>query len=163
MYPNRYHTTLKCYIHIEHWQSRAPPPLTKDHKDTLWLRQRADPFCKCISKWLFNDKAPSHEVDTFTHIKGLLYKHVMDSNQKFLALVIPRSWHFTVLVEIHDKLGYQGVNRTYHFIKWQHYWKGMNKYIHKYITNCAVCNREKARTGYIHYRWQIYQIDPLTK
>ena len=79
--------------------------------------QKTDPFCKCISKWLLNGKAPSHEVDTFTYIKGLLYEHVMDSNQKFLLLVIPKSWHFTVLVEAHDKLDHQGVKRTYHLIK----------------------------------------------
>ena len=31
----------------------------------------------------------------------------------FLALVIPKSWKFTVLVEAHDKLGHQGNNHTY--------------------------------------------------
>ena len=24
-----------------------------------------------------------HEFDTFTHVKGLLYKHVMDAGKKF--------------------------------------------------------------------------------
>ena len=70
--------------------------------------QRTDPFCKCISKHLFNGKAPQHEIDTFTHIKGLLYKHIMDSGKQFLALIIPRPWKYTVLVEAHDKLGHQG-------------------------------------------------------
>ena len=78
----------------------APPPLTEDCKDTLWLMQKTDPFCKCISKWLLNGKAPSHEVDTFSHIKGLLYKHVMDSNRKFLTLVIPKSWHSQYLLKL---------------------------------------------------------------
>ena len=67
------------------------------------------------------------------HIIGIIYKHVMDSNQPFLALVNPNSWHFTVLIEVHDKWGHQGVNRTYHLIKHQYYWKGMNREIHKYI------------------------------
>ena len=35
----------------------------------------------------------------FTHVKGFLYKHITDSGQKFLALVIPKSWKYTVLVE----------------------------------------------------------------
>ena len=78
--------------------------------------------------------------------KGLIYKHVMDSNQRFLALVIPKSWHFTVLTEAHNKLGHQGVNRTYHLIKCQYYWKGMNNDIKKYINNCALYKREKAKT-----------------
>ena len=56
-----------------------------------------------ISKCLFNGKAPQHEIDTFTHVKELLYKQVMDSGKAFLALIIPKSWKYTVLVEAHDK------------------------------------------------------------
>ena len=51
-----------------------------------------------------------------------------------------------VLVEAHDKLGHLGINRTYHLVKHQYYWKGMSKAIHKYINNCSLCKREKAGT-----------------
>ena len=101
--------------------------------------QRTDPFFKCISKRLLNGKAPQHEFDTFTHVKGLLYKHIMDSGKQFLALVIPKSWKYTVLVEAHDKLGHQGNSHMYCLIKRQYYWKGMNKDIRKYIANCILC------------------------
>ena len=90
----------------------APPPLTGDHKDTFLQMQWTDPLCKCISKQLINEKAPYHESDMFTQIDGLLNKHAMDAPQKILALVIPKAWHFTVLVKVHNKLGHQGVNRT---------------------------------------------------
>ena len=66
-----------------------PKPLTEDRLHALLQMQRMDPFCKHISKCLSNRKAPKHEADLFLHVEGLLYKHVMDSNQKFLALVIP--------------------------------------------------------------------------
>ena len=121
----------------------VPPSLTEDQKDTLRLMQMMDPFCKHISKRLLSGKVPSQKVDTFTHIKGLIYRHVMDSNQRFLALVIPKSWCLTLLIEAHDKLGHQGVNRTYHPVKCQYYWKGMNKDIYKYINNCTLFKREK--------------------
>ena len=49
------------------------------------------------------------------------------------------------LVEAHDKLGHQGNTHTYSLIKCQYYWKGMNKDIRKYIANCALCCREKAK------------------
>ena len=124
----------------------ALPPLAADQKDTPRFMQRMDPFCKYISKRLISGKVASHEVNTFTHIKGLIYKHVMDSNQRCLALVIPKSWHLTVLIEAHDKLGHKGVNRTYHLVKCQYNWKGMSKDIHKYINNCALCKREKTNT-----------------
>ena len=69
----------------------------------------------------------------------------MDSGKKFLALVIPKSWKYTVLVEAHDKLGHQGNTCTYCLIKHHNYWKVMNKDIRKYITNCTLCHREKAK------------------
>ena len=105
---------------------------------------------------ILNHKAPQHEFDTFTHMKGLLYKHVMDSGKQFLALVIPKSWKYTVLVESHDKLGHQGNSCMYCLIKRQYYWKGMNKDIRKYIANCVICQREKAKVQ--HYPLQMMEI-----
>ena len=114
-------------------------PLTVDGLDAILQMQKTDPFCKCISKRLLNGKAPHHEFDTFIHVKGLLYKHVTDTGKKFLALVIPKSWKYTVLVEAHNKLGHQGNSHTYCLIKQQYYWEGMNKDIRKYIANCILC------------------------
>ena len=101
----------------------TPKSITEDHQDALLKMQQMDPFCKCFSKCLLNGKAPHHESDTFTHVKGLLYKHVSDAGKQFLALVIPKSWKFTILMEAHDKLGHQGNNHMYCLIKCQYYWK----------------------------------------
>ena len=123
----------------------TPKPLTADRLDALLQMQRTDPFCKCISKHLLNGKAPHHEFDTFTYIKGLLYKHIMDSGKQFLALDIPKSWKYTVLVEAHNKQGHQGNSCTYCLIKRQYYWKGINKDFGKYIANCILCRHKKAK------------------
>ena len=121
-------------------------PLPEDRLHALLQMQSIDPFCKQIPKHLSNEKAPKHEADLFPHIKGLLYKHIMDSNQRFLALVIPKAWKYTVLMEAHEKLGHQGATCAYCLIKHQYYWKGINKDIRKYIPTCALCHREKAKT-----------------
>ena len=71
-----------------------PPSLTEDWKDTSRLMQRMDACFKCISNRLHSGKAPLHEANTFTHIECLVYKHVMDSNQRFLAIVTPRTYLF---------------------------------------------------------------------
>ena len=113
--------------HLSEGATPTQKSLTADRLDALLKMQRTDPFCKCISKRLLNGKAPHHEFDTFTHVKGLLYKHVLDAGKKFLTLVIPKSWKFTILLEAHDKLGHQGNSCTYCLIKHQYYWKGMNK------------------------------------
>ena len=60
-------------------------------------------------------------------------------------MVIAKSWKYTVLVEGHDKLGHQGTTYTYCLIKCQYYWKGTNKDIKKYIANCTLCCRERAK------------------
>ena len=132
-------------LHISQDDNTTPKSLTADQRDALLQMQCTDPFCKHISKRLLNGKAPHHKAATFTHVKGLLYKHVLDADKQFLTLVIPKSWKFTILVEAHDKLGHQGNNRTYCLIKWQYYWKGMNKDIRKYIANCILCRRDKAK------------------
>ena len=131
--------------HISQDPTTTPKPITADCLDTLLQMQRTDPFCKCISRRLLNGKAPHHEFDTFTRVKGLLYKHIMDAGKKFLTLDIPKLWKYTVLVEAHDKLGHQGNSHTYCLIKHQYYWKGMNKDIQKYIANCVLCRWEKAK------------------
>ena len=86
-------------------QPQHQNPLPVDRSQAFLQMQRTDPFCEHGSKQLINGKAPQHETDTFTHVKGLLYNHVMDSGKQFLALIIPKSWKYTVLVEAHDKLG----------------------------------------------------------
>ena len=123
-----------------------PKSLTAHRLQAPLQMQKTDPFCKRISKRLSNGKAPQHETDLFTHVRGLLYKHITFSGQKFLALVMPKSWQYTVLVEAHDKLGHQGNTHTYCLIKHQYYWKGINKDIRKYIENCTLCYREKSQS-----------------
>ena len=104
--------------------STAPDPTQKllmtDILEAQLQMQKTDPFCKRISKQLSNGKAPKHKTDIFTQVRGLLYKHVTDSGKTFLALAIPMSWRYTVLVEAHDKLGYQGNTCTYCLINCQY-------------------------------------------
>ena len=88
----------------------------------------------------------------FTHVRGLVYTHVTDSGQKFLALVIPKSWKYTVLVEEHDKLGHQENTHIYCLMKCQYYWKEMKKDIRKYIANYTYATEKSQRSKPIHFR-----------
>ena len=112
-------------------QALHQKPLTTDRLQALLQMQRMDSFCKCISKCVSNGKASKHKADLFLHVKGSLYKHVMDSKQNFLVLVIPKAWKYAVLVEAHDKFCHQGATHTYCLVRCQYYWKGMNKDIRK--------------------------------
>ena len=59
--------------------------LSADRSEALLQMQKMDPLCKHISKQLSNGKVPKNEADLFIHVKGLLYKHVTDSQQNFLT------------------------------------------------------------------------------
>ena len=119
----------------------------------LSCRCRKWPLLQKIAKWLLTGKAPQHKTDLFTHVRGLLYKHIIDSGQKFLALVIPNSWKYTVLVKAHDKLGHHGNTHTYCLIKHQ----GSTS-----PTSLSVTDK-KPKSRPTHFKWQRSQTDHSTK
>ena len=137
-------TDVKTTLNID--KLNAPSPFMDDWKDTLQLVQRTNPCANAFQNGYSKAKhLPTKLILSFI-LKVFSTKHVLDSNQKFLAIVIPKSWHFTVLIDIHDKLGHQGVNQIITSSSDSITGKGMNKDIHQYITNCALYKREKART-----------------
>ena len=94
----------------------------EDSRNTsLKEMQSTDPFCKRIMKRLLNKTAPKHELNTFFIHYGLLYRYASDHSKDFCALVIPKAWRYTILVETHDKMGHQGNNRMYSLIMRQYY------------------------------------------
>ena len=121
----------------------TPPPLLENHKDTPRLMQRLIPPSNAFQNGHLMAKHLPIKLTLSLTLKVFSTKMLWIQNKKFLSLIIPKSWCFTVFVEAHDKLDHQGINRTYHIIKQQYYWKGMNKDICKYVTNCAQCKTEK--------------------
>ena len=47
----------------------TPKFLIADRLEALIQMQKTNPFCKCISKQLFNGKVPQHQTDIFTHVR----------------------------------------------------------------------------------------------
>ena len=87
------HSQMLCQKSQKH-QIPHQNTLTADRLEALLQMQKTDPFCKRISTHLSNGKTFQHKTDIYTHVRGLFYKHVTDSGQKFLALVIPKSWKY---------------------------------------------------------------------
>ena len=90
----------------------------KNPKDTsIKEMQSTDPFCKCIMKRLLTKQHLNMILKTFFIHNGLLCRYASDHSKDFCALVIPKAWRYTILVETHDKMGHQGNNRMYSLIK----------------------------------------------
>ena len=138
------------HTQIQHFRFLRSPLLPQNHSQQIAWK----PYCKC--------RRQTHSVNAFPrdywmagHLTMNLILLLMSKDyyinisqmlvKKFLALVIPKSGKYTVLVEAHDKLGHQGNSSTYCLFKCQYYWKGMNKDIRKYIANCVLCWWEKAK------------------
>ena len=64
--------------------TQIPKPLTADILEALLQMQRTDPFCRHISKCLFNGKALQHETDVFTHIRDYCINMLWALENNFL-------------------------------------------------------------------------------
>ena len=81
------------------------------------------------------------------------YKHITDAGKKFLALVIPKSWKYTVLMEADDKLGHQGISHTYYLIKCQYHWERDEQgYLENILQTVFFANEKKLKFNNTHYR-----------
>ena len=57
------------------------------------------------------------------------------------STILPNCTSPYILELAHNKLGHNGISRTYAMLKRLHYWKGMKISITKHIKNCDVCQK----------------------
>ena len=86
------------------------------------------------------------------------------SGKQFLALVIPKSWKYTFLVEAHNKLGHQGNSCTYCLNRRGNIiGKEWIKTLESILQTAYFANEKKPRFNNTLYRWLKYQIDHSLK
>ena len=71
----------------------------------------------------------------------ILKHHQCINGQLFYPIVLPYMLIGHILELSHNKLGHNGINRTYAMLKRLYYWKGMKPSITKHIKNCDVCQK----------------------
>ena len=76
---------------------------------------------------------------------NVLFKHVVDNGQGFMARVIPDSLVHVVLHLGHNQSGHNKYQRTYAAIKCLYYWKCMRMQILQYCKCCKVCALQKVQ------------------
>lgn len=70
---------------------------------------------------------------------GILFRKAGKYNQ----LVLPEEYKATVLKELHDEMGHQGIDRTTSLIRERFFWPYMQKEIEHYVARTCTCLKQK--------------------
>ena len=108
-------------------------------KDMLCRLQQKDEFCANILAQI--EKGNIIEGQIYIIQDMLLKRYVVDSDNTYETIVLPRSLTAQVLKMAHDYLGHNGTHRTYTLTKRLYYWKGLKPCVTKHIQRCYQCQR----------------------
>ena len=95
----------------------------EENEGILLLSQNIENFLKT--------KIVTINGEEFYKQKGRLRKIIQEDEEKFR------------LIELAHSIGHEGEYKTYHRLKPNYYWKGMNKDIHLYLKCCPKCQMYK--------------------
>ena len=98
------------------------------------------------------------QVDKIIQENGLWYRQVQDPLLGLVKqLLLPQQLKLTIMKELHDNMGHQGVERTSQLIRSRCYWPGMFQDIENYVKSCERCIQAKppqpaikTKMGHIH-------------
>ena len=107
--------------------------------DILIKLQQEYAFCNNIICQI--EKGNIKEGQLYKIDNKQLKRFVIDGNNTYETIVIPRSLIPQVLHMVHDKLGHNGTHRTYVLLKRLYYWKGLKPSVERHIKRCPQCQR----------------------
>ena len=72
-------------------------------------------------------------------VDGLVYFISTVDDDPRLRLFIPKHIRSFVVTQYHDQNGHMGVQKTFDSIRAKYYWPNLFKELHKYVSECTVC------------------------
>ena len=120
--------------------------------DTLSNLQQEDVFCKNILSQI--EKGNIVEGQLYIIKDNLLKRYVVDGDDTYETIVMPRSLTLQILQMVHDELGHNGTHRTYIFLKRLYYWKVLKRSVEKHIKRGYKCqrrNRQVVKYATLHF------------
>ena len=109
------------------------------NNDTLFHLQQKDRFCANILAQI--EKGNIIEGQLYVIQNKILKRYVVDGNNTYETIVLPRALIAQILKIAHDNLGHNGTHRTYILLKRLYYWKGLKPCVTKHIQRCYQCQR----------------------
>ena len=90
--------------------------------DILSKLQQEDEFCKNIFNQI--EKGNLIEGQLYLIRNIILKRYVIDGDDTYETVIMPRTLTPQILQMAHDELGHNGTHRTYILLKRLYYWKG---------------------------------------
>ena len=107
--------------------------------DTLSQLQQKDEFCANILAQI--EKGNIIKRQLYAIQDKLLKRYIVDGDNTYETIVLPRALTAQMLNMAHDNLGHNGTHRTYTLLKRLYYWKGLKPCVTKHIQRCYQCQR----------------------
>ena len=120
--------------------------------DILSKLQHGDEFCKNILGQI--EKGNIVEGQLYIVKDNILKRYVVDGDDTFETIVMPRSLTPQILQMMHDELGHNGTHQTYILLKRLYYWKGLKPSVEKHIKRCYQHqrrNRQVVKYATLHF------------
>ena len=121
-------TTQDISVHVTDDNNLLDLPI---NTDTLCELQQKDDFCVNIIAQI--EKGNITEGQLYMIQDKLLKRYVIDGDNMYETIVLPRSLTTQVLKMAHDNVGHNGTHRTYTVLKRLYYWKGLKPCVTKHI------------------------------
>ena len=107
--------------------------------DMLFRLQQKDRFCANILAQI--EKGNIIEGQLYVIQNKQLIRYVVDGDNTYETIVLPRALTAQILKIAHDNLGHNGTHRSYTLLKRLYYWKGLKPCVTKHIQRCYQCQR----------------------
>ena len=102
--------------------------------DMLFQFQQEHRFCANILAQI--EKGNIIEGQLYVIQNKLLKRYIVDGDNTYETIVLPRALIALILKIAHDNLGHNGTHRTYTLLKRLYYWKGLKPCVTRHIQRC---------------------------
>lgn len=134
--------------HVDYLSRYPIECLAIDVTPSEWIKvaQIQDPDIETIMKILEsgdNQASTKHYFETYDLRNGVVFRRTENGNR----WLVPRASRFHVVKMCHDDQGHLGIDKTLEKLR-EHYWfKGMKRFVSKYVTACLQCLYYKSTSG----------------
>lgn len=126
-------------------------PLSALDVATVSSAQRHDPWIASLldvlseAPTLSSTRTLRRQASHFSIRDGLLYRRNYSPDGRKWLLVIPRTLRSTICASFHSdpQCAHGGVFKTYERLRKRYYWRGMFRFVRKFIRGCHECQRRK--------------------